>query len=48
MNEVIREIRIIAYAALMLAAVYVGHYATVKGQAENIQCFAPIGLEGKN
>lgn len=45
MHELIKELRFVLFAALMLAAVYMGHYATIKGQAENIQCFAPVELK---
>jgi hypothetical protein len=40
-----KELRNIAYIILILAAVYIGHYTTIKGGADNVQCFAPVGLD---
>ncbi len=39
------DVRILIFGLLILAAVYVGHFATIHGQNDNVQCFMPIGLE---
>lgn len=47
MDKVAIELKHILYALILLAAVYVGHYATIAGRADDIQCFAPLEIGGK-
>lgn len=47
MKDFLPELRNIVYAILMLAAVYMGHYATIRGWPQNVQCFAPVSLEDR-
>lgn len=39
------DVRNLVFGLLLLAAVYMGHFATIQGQHENVQCFMPLGLE---
>lgn len=40
----ISHIKELLYIALVLIAVLIGHYTTIKGQGANVQCFAPIDI----
>lgn len=39
------DLKNVLYGLLLLAAVFMGHYTTVKGGSDNVQCFAPVGFE---
>lgn len=39
------DIRNIAFCLLLLGAVWLGHFTTIQGQHENVQCFMPLGME---
>lgn len=39
------DLKNVLYGLLLLAAVFAGHYTTVKGGSDNVQCFAPVDLK---